>query len=111
MVLIGSIFFFFFTPDIIIRAVLTWFDVTLLAAEPLGKLVAVPYEQLLVGFHRLDGVKVNVAVVLASHQVLFSQGVSWVDISHPVASVDVITIDKVLKPPSAVNLEGDEEKV
>lgn len=88
-------------------AVLTWFDVTLLAAEPLGKLMAVPHQQLLVGLHRPDGVEVNVAVVLASHQVLFGQRVSRVDVSHPVASVDIVAVDKVLKLPSTVNLERD----
>lgn len=88
-------------------AVLTWFDVTLLAAEPLGKLMAVPNQQLLVGLHRPDGVEVNVAVVLASHEVLFGQRVSRVDVSHPVASVDIVAVDKVLKLPSTVNLERD----
>lgn len=52
---------------------LTWFDVALLAAESLGKLLAVPHQQLLVGLHRPDGVEVNVAAVLASHQVLLGQ--------------------------------------
>lgn len=87
-------------------AALTLFDFTLLlAAEPLGKLLAVPHQQLLVGLHRAKGVEVDVPVVLARHQVLLGQGACRVDIAHPVAPVDVIAINEVLKVAAAINLK------
>lgn len=89
---------------VFIRTCVFLLDVVLLAAEPLGKLLAVPHQQLLIGLHRSDGVEVDVPAVLARHQVLFGQRASWVDITHPVAPVDVIAINKVLKLPTAVNL-------
>lgn len=86
------------------------FDVILLTAESLGKLLAVPHQQLLFGLHWSDGVKVDVPAILACHQVLFGQRACWVDVSHPVAPVDVIAIDEVLKLPTAVNLNQKEKQ-
>lgn len=86
-------------------AALTLFDVSLLAAEPLGKLLAVPHQQLLIGFHRSDGVEVDVSAVLACHQVLFDWGAGRVDVAHPVAPVDIIAINEILKLPTVVNLK------
>lgn len=77
----------------------------LLATEPLGKLLAVPYQQLLFGLHGPDGVEVDVSAVLAGHQVLFCQGMCWVYITHPVALVDIKAINEVLKLPATVNLQ------
>lgn len=86
-------------------AALTLFAVLLLAAEPLGEILAVPHQQLLLGLHGPDRVEVDVQAVLARHQVLFGQRAGRVDVAHPVASVDVIAINEVLKLPTAVNLE------
>lgn len=86
---------------------LTLFDVVLLAAEPLGKLMAVPDEKLLFGLHGADGVKVDVLAVLACHQVLFSQRAGRVDVTHPVALVDVVAIDEVVKLPATVDLHQE----
>lgn len=79
-------------------------DVLLLAAQPLGKLLAVPHQQLLPGIHWSDGVEVDVPSILARHEVLLGWRACWVDISHPVASVDVIAVNEVLKLPTAVDL-------
>ncbi|TNN52369.1 hypothetical protein EYF80_037452 [Liparis tanakae] len=84
---------------------LTLFDVHLLAAEPLGELLAVPHQQLLAGLHRADGVEVDVAAVLAGHQVLLGQSAGRVDVAHPVAPVDVVAIHEVLELPAAVDLQ------
>ena len=86
------------------------FDVILLTAESLRKLLAVPHQQLLFGLHWSDGVKVDVPAVLACHQVLFGHRACWVDISHPVAPVDIIAINEVLKLPAAVNLHQKERE-
>lgn len=91
-------------------AALTGFDVTRLATEPLGKLLAIPHQQLLVGLHRPDGVKVDVPAVLARHQVLFGQRTGRVDVTHPVAPVDVVAIDEVLKLTVAVNLQKKKKR-
>lgn len=80
------------------------FAVDLLAAEPLGKLLAVPHQQLLTGLHWSDGVEVDVPAILACHQVLFGQRAGWIDVAHPVASLDVIAINEVLKLPATINL-------
>lgn len=80
------------------------FNVVLLAAEPLGKLLAVPDQQLLFGLHWSDGVEINVSAVLTRNQVLFSQRAGRVDVTHPIASVDIIAIYEVLKLPTAINL-------
>ncbi len=88
-----------------VPAALTLFVVDLLAAEPLGKLLAVPHQQLLIGLYWSDGVEVDVPAVLARHQVLFGQRAGRVDVTHPVAPVDVIAINEVLKLPTAVNLQ------
>lgn len=77
----------------------------MLAAEPLGKLLAVPDQQLLIGLHRSNGVEVDVPAVLARHQVLFGQRPGRVDVTHPVAPVDVIAVNKVLELLIAVNLQ------
>lgn len=82
--------------------------VGLLTAQPLGKLLAVPHQQLLVGLYRPDGVEVDVPVVLTCHQVLFGQRASRIDVTHPVAPVDVIAINEVLKMPATVDLEEKE---
>lgn len=87
------------------RFTLTLFVVLLLAAKPLGELLAVPDQQLLFGLHWADGVEVDVPAVLARHQVLFGQGAGRVDVTHPVAPVDVIAINEVLKLPTVVNLQ------
>lgn len=79
--------------------------VLLLATESLGKLLAVPHQQLLFGFHGPDGVEVDVSAVLAGHQVLFCQGMSWVYKTHPVTLVDIKAINKVFKLPTTVNLQ------
>lgn len=81
-----------------------------MAAEPLSELLAVPHQQLLVGFHRSDGVEVDVPVVLARHQVLFGQRAGRVDVTHPVASVDVIAINEVLKLATTVNLQKKKKR-
>lgn len=89
---------------------LTLLDVILLTAESLRKLLAVPHQQLLFGLHWSDGVEVDVLAVLARHQVLFGQRARRVDISHPVAPVDIIAINEVLKLPTAVNLQEKERE-
>lgn len=80
------------------------FNVVLLAAEPLGKLLAVPDQQLLFGFHWSDSVEINVPAILTCNQVLFGQRAGWVDVTHPIASVDIIAIYEVLKLPTTINL-------
>lgn len=91
-------------------AALTLFDVSLLTAEPLGKLLAVPHQQLLIGLHWSDGVEVDVSAILTRHQVLFGQRASRVDVTHPVAPLDVIAINEVLKLPATVNLQDKRER-
>lgn len=83
-------------------------EVVLLAAEPLSKLLAVPNQQLLLGLHGPDGVEVDVPAVLAGHQVLLGQTASRVHVTHPVALVDIVAIDEVLKFAAAVNLQNGE---
>lgn len=80
-------------------------EVTLLAAESLSKLLAVPHQQLLLGLHGPDGVEVDVSAVLAGHQVLLGQAARRVHVTHPVALLDIIAVDEVLKLTAAVNLQ------
>lgn len=77
----------------------------LLSAQPLGKLLAVPHQQLLFGLHGPNGVEVDVSAVLARHQVLLAQRSRRVDVTHPVAPADVIAIDEVLQVAVAINLQ------
>ena len=86
---------------------LTQSEVVLLVAEPLGELLAVPHQQLLFGLHGTDGVEVDIPAILAGHQVLLGQGARRVDVPHPVALVDVVAINEVLKLPTAVNLQRE----
>ena len=63
--------------------------------EPLGKLPAVPDQQLLMGQDRFRRVEVNVHFVLAGDEVLRLAGVGRIDVSHPVGLVDVVSVDVV----------------
>ena len=84
-------------------------DIVLLAKSS-GKLLAVPDQQLLLWLHGSDGVEVDVAAVLARHQVLFGHRAGRVDVTHPVTPVDVIAVNEVLKLPTAVNLQGKKKR-
>lgn len=68
----------------------------LLAAQSLGKLRTVPYQQLLLGLHGPDGVEEDLLAVLTGHQVLFGQRACGVDVPHPVAALDIVAIDEVV---------------
>lgn len=87
-----------------------WEVVILRAAEPLSELLTVPHQQLLLGLHRPDGVEVDVPSVLAGHQVLLGQAARRVHVTHPVALVDIVPIDEVLKLSTAVNLQRKERE-
>lgn len=85
-------------------------EVILLAAESLSKLLAVPHQQLLLGLHGPDGVEVDVPAVLAGHQVLLGQAARRVHVTHPVALLDIVAVDEVLKLTAAVNLQQKKSK-
>lgn len=72
--------------------------------QALGEVSAVPDEKLTVDWDGLDGVEVDIFAILAGHQVLVTEGTSWVHIAHPVTLVHVIAVNEMVKVPSGVNL-------
>lgn len=73
-------------------------------AEPLAEFPAVPHQQLLLWLHGPDRVEEDVVPILACHQVLVRQGPGRVYVSHPVAMVHVIAVNKVMQLSFAVDL-------
>jgi len=63
--------------------------------ESLGKLLAVPDEELLIGQDRFGRVKVNVHLVLAGDQVLRLGRIGRIDVAHPVGLGSVVAIDVI----------------
>ena len=78
--------------------------------EPLGKLLAVPDQELLVGQDRLGRVKVNVHLVLAGDEVLRLGRVGRIDVSHPVGLGRVVSVDVVKDFAVVVHLGGERRR-
>ena len=77
--------------------------------EPLGKLAAVPDEELLVGQDGFGGVEINVGLVLAGDEVLRLGRVGRIDVAHPVGLGRVVAVNVVKHLAVVVHLKRKEE--